>query len=138
MESGKNDNGYRYIVATQIHFYSHFQLDNSIVVLIVPIYALFFTVNVLFVSCELSGRMSTEFNDINDLVDRFDWYLFSHAMKKMLPLIMANAQEEVGITCFGRIMCNRDTFKKVNCKFQCLFFSDNEICIFVFYGAPSI
>ena len=67
----------------------------------------------LFASCELAGRMSIEFDDINDQINRFDWYLFPHEMQQLLPIIMANTQQEVGFECFGSILCNRDTFKKV-------------------------
>lgn len=64
----------------------------------------------LFTSCELAGRMSNEFDDINDIVDQFDWHLFPLETQRILPIIMANAQQPFGFKCFGSYLCNRDTF----------------------------
>lgn len=71
------------------------------------------TLIVLFAPCELSGRISTEFEQINYHIDQFDWYLFSLDMKKMLIIIMANAQQPVDVGGFGSFPCNRETFEKV-------------------------
>lgn len=82
-------------------------------VIVVPLFEFFSTLVLLFTSCELPGRVSTEFQNISDLINEFEWYLFSLEMKKMLPIIMANAQEPVDFKCFGNFACNRETFKKV-------------------------
>ena len=71
------------------------------------------SLNLLFPLCELASRMSIGFEDINDLIDQFDWYLMPLETQQMLPLIMVNAQQPVGFQCFGSFACNRDLFKKV-------------------------
>ena len=68
---------------------------------------------ILFATCELADRISTEFDDINDMVNKLDWYSFPVTIQKTLPLIIMNTQKSVGFVCFGSILCNRDTFKKV-------------------------
>ena len=67
----------------------------------------------MFVTCELAGRMSNEFDDINDSIGQFDWHSFPLKMQKILPTIIQNAQQPVGFECFGSVMCNRETFQKV-------------------------
>lgn len=64
--------------------------------------------------CELAGKMSDEFENFNDRINQFDWYLLPLSVQKMLPFIMLNSQQAIGFTCFGSIMCNRETFRKVN------------------------
>ena len=62
--------------------------------------------------------MSSEFEDINDLINRFDWHLLPLEIQRLLPIIMANAQQPVGFQCFGSFICNRDTFKTVCVHFH--------------------
>lgn len=81
--------------------------------LFTPIFDLFFTLVILCTVCELAGKMGSEFETFNDQIDQFDWYLMPLEIQKMLPLIMMDSQQEVGFTCFGSIMCNRETFRKV-------------------------
>lgn len=80
---------------------------------VVPFVELFWSFGLVFITCELAGRLSIEFDDISATVGQFSWYLFSDEVKKMLPTILINAQQEVGIECFGSVLCNRETFQKV-------------------------
>lgn len=91
-----------------------FQSQNASVEMIVPILGLLCTLIILYSSCELAGRMSIEFVKINDKIDQLDWYLLPIEMQQLLPIIMANAQQTVGFVCFGSLLCNRETFKKVS------------------------
>lgn len=83
------------------------------VAFVVPFFELFWSFGLVFITCELAGRVCIEFDDIDAIVGQFSWYLFSDEVKKMLPTIMINAQQEVGYECFGSVLCNRETFKKV-------------------------
>ena len=83
----------------------------------ISLFELLITLILLFIACELAGLVSNEFQNINDLIDQFDWYLFPLEMKKILPFIMLNAQQSVDFECFGSLACNRETFKKVNNSF---------------------
>lgn len=81
--------------------------------MMVPMVELFWSFGLVFIDCELASRISNEFDNIDYLIGQFDWYLFPYEVRKMLPLFMMNAQQEVGFICFGSLMCNRETFKKV-------------------------
>lgn len=127
-----------------------FQSHKVFLTIIVAIVELFAATILLFASCELCGRISTGFDDINDMVDEFDWYLFPIRMKKALLILMINAQKPVEYRCFGSTVCNRETFKKVshqkhnilwNLKLIILisyFFIGFQLFILVFYNTSPI
>lgn len=66
-----------------------------------------------FVFCELGQRTTNAFEDIDDIICQFDWYLFPIELKRMLPMFVNVAQQPVEIACFGSFKCSRETFKKV-------------------------
>lgn len=68
----------------------------------------------LFVACELGQRASNAFDEINDVIGQFDWYLFPDELKKILPIIMQFAQRPVDVEFFGSISCSREVFKRVS------------------------
>lgn len=74
-----------------------------------------FALALVFIICELGQRMSDTFDEIDSTLDKSDWYLFPIEIKRMLPMIIANAQEPVSLECFGSIICSRNTFKNVTC-----------------------
>lgn len=84
--------------------------------LIVPIFELFWALTLVSLSCELGGRISNEFEEINDKINHLKWYLFPIKILRLMPMIMMSSQEWVGFACFGSIPCDRETFKKVNCN----------------------
>lgn len=67
----------------------------------------------VFIACELGERLNGAFEKIDVTIDKFDWYLFPIEIKRILPMIMANAQQPVSLECFGSIACNREVFRKV-------------------------
>lgn len=91
-----------------------FQSQNANVEMIIPILGLFCTLTILYSSSELAGKMSIEFDKINNMIKEFSWYLMPIKMQKMLPMLMINTQQTVGFICFGSLLCNRVTFKKVS------------------------
>lgn len=58
-------------------------------------------------------RLTDEFDEIKLTIDKFKWYLLPIEIKRMLPMIKANAQEPVPLECFGSIVCIREVFKNV-------------------------
>lgn len=68
----------------------------------------------VFIICELCQRVSNQCDDVGDIIGQAKWYLFPAKIQRILPLIIANVQEEVFVECFGSIACNRETFKRVN------------------------
>lgn len=97
----------------QVIFFDFQANGINLVELIIPIVELFVSFVLVLVSCELAGRLTNEFNGINDLLNQFNWYLFPLDVQNLLPIIMANTQQSVYLECFGRIPCDRETFKKV-------------------------
>lgn len=87
--------------------------ERSLVIIVVPAVELFVAFVLVFISCELAGRISNNFECICDTISNSNWYAFPLSIRKILPIILINAQEEVYFECFGSIPCNRETFKRV-------------------------
>ena len=114
--------------------------------LLLTIISGFFALALVFIACELGQRMSDEFEGIDFTIDQFDWYLFPIEIKRMLPTIIAVAEQPVSLECFGSITCVREVFRKVCIKpsinqqsnkpskfmviFQCLIFFRSIIAHF--------
>lgn len=60
----------------------------------------------VFMCCELGQRTSEEFEKIKYTINQSNWYLFPIEVKRMLPMIIANAQDPVALECFGSIACS--------------------------------
>lgn len=63
--------------------------------------------------CELGQRISNAFEEIDDVIAQYNWYLFPDKLKRMLPIILMNTQDRVAFECFGSIACSREAFRKV-------------------------
>lgn len=72
-----------------------------------------FSLTIVLIACELGQRMSDAFDEMNFTIGQFDCYLFPIEIQRMLPLIIANAQQPVTLECFGSIKCTREVFKNV-------------------------
>lgn len=72
-----------------------------------------FALALVFIVCELGQRMTNAFDKINSSINNLNWCLLPMNMKRMLPLIIANAQQPVTLECFGEIACTREVFKNV-------------------------
>lgn len=110
----------------------------------------------VFIACELCERVSDAFEQISDVIaEKLAWYKYPSEIKRILPMIIVNAQEPIAIECFGSISCSRMVFQKVshssltNCnrtqwpnadKLYKLFeiVSGNQQWIFILYGTSSI
>lgn len=68
----------------------------------------------LFYTCETGQIFNDEFESINDNIDRFSWYAFPIEVQRMLPIVFIIAQQPVAVECFGRVVCEREAFKKVS------------------------
>lgn len=74
---------------------------------------LFVTVIQIFVFCETSERMSIEFDKI-DFYGDWNWYSFPMTVRRILPIIILNAQVPMTLSGAGNEKCSRETFKKVS------------------------
>lgn len=68
----------------------------------------------VFIVCELCQRGSRLFIEINSFVEQLNWYLFPKNIQQMMLTISIMTVQPVDIECYGSIVCNRDTFKRVS------------------------
>lgn len=66
----------------------------------------------LFVICSGFEEITNRFDTI-DIYQECDWYKFLPKVQRMIPFIIANAQESTGFKGYANISCTRDTFKRV-------------------------
>lgn len=72
-----------------------------------------FALSTVFIACELSHQLIETFEKIEFTIEQFVWYEFPNEIKRLLPMIIAYAQEPVSLQCFGSIYCSREVFKHV-------------------------
>ena len=87
--------------------------EINVMLLLVTIFYACYPFVAVGIVCELGQRGSELFNEINHVIDQFDWYAFPHKLQRMLPIVINIARIPVVIECFGSIACNRDAFKQV-------------------------
>lgn len=68
----------------------------------------------VFIASELGQRMGDAFEEIDFTIGQFNWYLFPVKIKRMLPMIILDANQPVVLECFGSIACTREVFKNVS------------------------
>lgn len=110
-----------FLYRPQIH-----HADNILMLLILALEACY-AFGFVFVICELCQRVSNAFNDLNDKVFEFNWYLFPATVKQMLPTIMLYAQQPIVFQCFGSFSCSREAFKQVSFCFTLYIFECIDI-----------
>lgn len=60
------------------------------------------------------GQQATNaFSDMNDALDKIDWYLYPIEIQRMLVPVMIYSQKPALLEFFGSIACSREQFKKV-------------------------
>lgn len=94
----------------------HYRLQlqhESIQAVLLPAFNGIMGFALVFIACELGQRMGNAFEEINVTIHQIDWHLFPVELKRMLPAIIATAQQPVSLECLGSIKCTRDVFKKV-------------------------
>lgn len=67
----------------------------------------------VFIICEVGEQLKNRFIQIDHSFEQLKWYLFPVDVQKLLPLIIANIQQEATIACFGSLSCTRELFEKV-------------------------
>lgn len=75
---------------------------------------MFWAFGAIFIATELCERVNESYDEINYVVNQFDWYLFPIEIQKMLPTIIINTQKPIIFECFGSIRFSRETFKNVS------------------------
>lgn len=83
-------------------------------VLLVAACQIIFAFGGIFMTCELGQRINLAFDECNEIINQFKWYLFPVKIQRMLPIILHYNQQPVDIKVFGSIACDRETFKYVS------------------------
>lgn len=97
----------------QSHFFIQLHHSDGSKVLSITIFQVIYPFAVLLITCELCQQMNFAFDECNDMIVQFEWYLFPADVQRMLPLIINFTQQPVEINCFGSTAADRETFKYV-------------------------
>lgn len=108
-------------------FYLQHEFISLEMLLLTAFFALY-AFGVVMIICELGQRLADAFEQINDEINKFDWYLFPPQVQRLLPIIMIATQQEVELECFGSISGTRETFKRVSCA-MCALISSLQLSI---------
>lgn len=79
----------------------------------------FYQFGAVFVVCEIGEKLKNIFNQIDKSFGQLKWYSFPINVQHVLPIVIANVQQESTIKCFGSFPCARETFEKVNKIYEC-------------------
>lgn len=82
-------------------------------VLVMPTFEASYAFGVMLMACELGQRTNLAFAECGDMIDQFEWYLFSMKIQRILPMILHFTQQPLQVICFGSKASDRDTFKSV-------------------------
>lgn len=63
--------------------------------------------------CEMGERMCNAFDEVIEVIDQLNYYLFPRPIQRMLPTVMLYARQPVSIQGYGNILCVREVFKNV-------------------------
>lgn len=77
-------------------------------------FEIFYTFAALFVVTEISQRVTLTFEECNEMIGQFEWYLFPIEIQRLLPIVMQSTQQPIEVKCLGSVACNRETFKYVS------------------------
>lgn len=87
--------------------------QDALVVCIAIIYVLY-AFGIILIICELGQRLTDAFAQIADEIEKFEWYLFSGEIQRILPTILIASQQPVELQCYGSIAGIRETLKQVS------------------------
>lgn len=68
---------------------------------------------ILFSICELGERMTYHFEMFGKELEQCDWHKLPIQMQRMHLIFLLDTQQPKNITCYGDILCTRETFKMV-------------------------
>lgn len=63
--------------------------------------------------CELGEQVAEQFIKFNDELAQCSWYTFPIELQRTLATVILNAQKPVIVQGYGRALCTRNAFNKV-------------------------
>lgn len=82
--------------------------------LLLTMFQAFLGIAAVLSACEIGQGASDRWNEVNVTIGQFHWYLFPNELKRILPTIIAIAQQPVELECFASFSLSREVFKKVS------------------------
>lgn len=73
----------------------------------------FWSVMTAFCMCELGEQVAEQFIKFNDELAQCSWYTFPIELQRTLATVILNAQKPVIVQGYGRALCTRNAFNKV-------------------------
>ena len=114
------------------------QNQNNAVLIILLLLEIFWSLALLFITCELGERAGQRFNEIFHMVDQFNLYYFPNNMKKMLPIVMVMVQKPLRIAVFGSVTCGREAFKNVSLFVKLIYNADIQLIYHEYFSFRSL
>lgn len=97
-------------------FQSHDEIDP--LVLLNMIFVGAEALATVFVLCEIGQRIGGACNEINDVFDRLNWYLFPIEVRETLPMVILYVQQPINFKFFGSFACSREQLKRVSMMYR--------------------
>lgn len=82
--------------------------------LLVTVVRTCYAFGLVFTICGLGQSLSNDFDEIAEIFEQYDWYLFSDEINQMLLTILLILQQPMALACFGSLKCGHEAFKKVS------------------------
>lgn len=78
-----------------------------------PIILMFWSIVANFLFCEFGESLTSQCNELNDVICQSEWYLLPVDLQRMLPTIMLTTQKPNILQGFGGVSLTREAFKAV-------------------------
>lgn len=69
---------------------------------------------IMFGICEIGQRITDKFDEMDEEIGAFNWYLFPHKIQKILTIILIKTQTPIELKCFGSFSTTRENSAKVS------------------------
>lgn len=87
--------------------------ENDPAAMVTPIFLVFWAFTFIFFYCELGKAVTDEFDNIDEDLCQYKWYLLSVDTQRMMIIFMNDTQQPALLRGFGNVTCTRDSFKNV-------------------------
>lgn len=67
----------------------------------------------LFLTCEFGGRVATQFDSLDQEVERCNWYALPIELQRIYLIFSLDVQQPKEIQSYAGLVCSRETFKHV-------------------------
>lgn len=102
-----------WVVRQSVSLWHQSHYEDNLIVLLESLFYGFWALTLIFAVCECCQRYVNTFSDINDTFVQLRWYLYPIEIRRLLILMILNAQYPIDIAFFGSMTCCREQFRKV-------------------------